>query len=143
MKHKIIFLRKENDNLYVVKTIVKKDISQELLSITKKSFRIVTNSPGYIHYAKILGWQSIEFVHFVNYDNGTTYSFNDIAGLDPTALDQIVNNKTVAQITKGIRESTNQFNWISLLLGLFIGISAILLIQYFIPKTTGGNIIEI
>lgn len=123
-KYRIIFLKKQQENLFFYKSIRLNSIENSSISFEKRSFHVIVESCSYIN-------QKREFVFFIDYDTNATYSFHQIESVNPKMLDLTLKTKIVESITSGI--SNAKFPYMIFAFGIILGLFIMLVIYQFVP----------
>lgn len=134
--YKIILLRMSNNVLIVEKIIKKRKLSSKIMELGGRTFHVPTENPAYLN--------GLEFVYFLNVDDGKIYSFKEIKSLDPNALDLLFRQHIVEQIASGLKERNNGIDWKWFIMGALIGaLGGALVIMYIMQKRIDELIIEL
>jgi len=108
VKYKIVFLRKEYKTMNVVKILNVKAL-KKIIKIGNKSFKIDYSFPSYN--------SGLNKIYFIDFESGAQMVFKNFeTELNPEALDVIVGNKIIKEITSGVLDNKKQ-----LLFYLFMG----------------------
>lgn len=93
-KYKIVFLRRANDTLIVVRSVTLKSVKEKIVDF---KYSINFSNPSYLS-------KNI-YIYFIDVDTGTQYQFSEInAELDPQVLKTIVETKVLKQMFSAVSE---------------------------------------
>lgn len=117
--YRVVFLRKQKDVNVFYTSIKLKNILNNHIKFEDKTFIINSDESCYIS-------KSREFIYFVDYDTGSSFTFREIESINPETLDMLVSNNIVGEITKAI--SRDKFNWVNFLFGAITGAFIVMVI---------------
>lgn len=132
--YKIVYLRKFNNQLSVIKIVETNEI--------KEIFRINSNKTVQINLNNVCYLNQLQKTYFIDFDSGNQYTFEVIeTSMNPAQLDNLMSTKIIKEITSGIIDNKKE-KILFVVVGFIIGIILGLLIMQIIMSNKIQDILS-